>query len=144
VICCDTSFLFSLYGADTHTRKALGRLAGSRSKSIILSPFNEYEFTQAVSFSVWRGLRTAGQADRITAAFEADIGSGNLVLVQVNMATVLIEARRLSATYTRQRGHRAFDILHVASAVHLAATEFFTFDQDQRMLATAAGLQAGP
>jgi hypothetical protein len=31
-------------------------------------------------------------------------------------------------------GHRAFDILHVAAAVHLGADEFLTFDSNQRKL----------
>ena len=41
-------------------------------------------------------------------------------------------------------GHRAFDILHVAAAVHLGADEFLTFDSNQRRLALATGLKPGP
>jgi hypothetical protein len=41
-------------------------------------------------------------------------------------------------------GHRAFAILHVAAALHLGASEFLTFDTNQRKLATTAGLKLGP
>ena len=36
---------------------------------------------------------------------------------------------------------RFADILHVATALHLGATEFFTFDANQKKLAEAAGLK---
>jgi predicted nucleic acid-binding protein len=45
---------------------------------------------------------------------------------------------------TATGAHRAFDILHVAAAVHLGADEFLTFDSNQRKLALAAGLNPGP
>ena len=43
-------------------------------------------------------------------------------------------------THTVTGGHRGFDILHVATARLLRATEFLTFDANQKMLAGAEGL----
>ena len=37
-------------------------------------------------------------------------------------------------------GHRGFDILHVASALTMKATQFLTFDANQRELAEKEGL----
>lgn len=49
-------------------------------------------------------------------------------------------AERLAFQHTVMRGHRSFDVLHVASALHLGASEFLTFDVNQRKLAEAEGL----
>jgi hypothetical protein len=42
--------------------------------------------------------------------------------------------------HTIKEGYRSFDLLHVATALHLATKEFLTFDDKQRKLAAAAGL----
>ena len=110
----------------------------------MLSPFHQYELPNAVRLSVFRGLRTATAGETILAAFEADLANGYFALPTCNLASVLIEARRLSASHTITGGHRAFDILHVAAALHLGAGEFLTFDTNQRKLATAVGLKPGP
>src|ERR1700759_315324 len=145
MISCDTSFLVSLYLVDTHTPKARARLRQIRPpEELMLSPFHLYELPNAVRLSVFRGLRNAAAAETILAAFEADLASGYFALPTCNLASVLIEARRLSASHTITGGHRAFDILHVAAALHLGAREFLTFDSNQRQLALAAGLRAGP
>jgi predicted nucleic acid-binding protein len=145
VISCDTSFLYSLYAVDTHTPEARARLQDiRRPEGLVLSPFHQYELTNAVRLSVFRGLRDATAGDAILAAFEADVASGYFDVPTCNLASVLIEAKRLSASHTVTGGHRAFDILHVAAALHLGANEFLTFDSNQRRLALAAGLKPGP
>ena len=47
---------------------------------------------------------------------------------------------RLSAQYTWTEGHRGFDVLHVATALHFGARELLTFDAKQKRLAEAEGL----
>jgi predicted nucleic acid-binding protein len=37
--------------------------------------------------------------------------------------------------------HRRFDIFHVATALHLGAKEFMTFDANQKKLAQKEGLK---
>ena len=145
MVSCDTSFLASLYLLDTHTPKARAKLRQIRPpEELMLSPFHQYELPNAVRLSVFRGLRNAAAGETILAAFEADLASGYFALPTCNLASVLIEARRLSASHTKAGGHRAFDILHVAAALHLGASEFLTFDTNQRKLATTVGLKPGP
>src|SRR6266404_8107697 len=121
MISCDTSFLHSLYVVDVHTPKARARLQRiRRPEGLLLSPFNQYELPNAVRLSVFRGLRDAAAGEAILAAFEADVASGHFDLPTCNLASVLIEAKRLSAIHTATGGYRAFDILHVAAALHLA------------------------
>jgi predicted nucleic acid-binding protein len=145
VISCDTSFLHSLYVVDVHTSEVRARLQEiRRPEGLVLSPFHQYELPNAVRLSVFRGLRDAAAGGAILAAFEADLASGYFDVPTCNLASVLIEAKRLSAVHTVMGGHRAFDILHVAAALHLGANEFLTFDFNQRKLALAAGLKPGP
>jgi predicted nucleic acid-binding protein len=145
MLSCDTSFLASLYLVDIHTPKARARLRRIKPpEELLLSPFHLYELPNAVRLGVFRGLRDAATGETILAAFEADLASGYFALPTCNLASVLIEARRLSASHTMTGGHRAFDILHVAAALHLGASEFLTFDTTQRKLATTAGLKPGP
>jgi predicted nucleic acid-binding protein len=145
MVSCDTSFLASLYLLDTHTPKARAKLRQIRPpEELTLSPFHQYELPNAVRLSVFRGLRNAAAGETILAAFEADLASGYFALPTCNLASVLIEARRLSASHTMTGGHRAFDILYVAAALHLGASEFLTFDTNQRKLATMVGLKPGP
>jgi predicted nucleic acid-binding protein len=49
-------------------------------------------------------------------------------------------AEELSAKHTVASGHRLADILHVATAIHLGAEQFLTFDTNQRFLAEAEGM----
>ena len=137
---CDTSFLFSLYARDAHTDKAKSAVKKLR-QALTLSVFNEFEFQNALRLSVFRKLFSPAEAAIILADFEADLTSGALLIANCNLAEVMTEAKRLSAAYVPSGGHRAFDILHVAAAVHVEATQFLSFDNNQRILAKAAGLK---
>jgi len=53
-------------------------------------------------------------------------------------------AEILSKRRTISNGHRALDVLHVATALHLSAREFLTFDANQRKLALAEKLNVKP
>jgi len=71
---------------------------------------------------------------------QTDIASGSLSSVPVDWADVHHLAEGLSARHTPTKGYRFADILHVATALHLGASEFLTFDGQQKKLATAEGL----
>jgi predicted nucleic acid-binding protein len=142
----DTSFLCAVYRKQVHTPRAL---AYRRAMTAPL-PFTrllEFEFTQAIRLQVFLHAadRTKGygvaEADQMLADWEADIAAGLNALVPADTDAVL----RLARTYALQRtatgGHRTLDILHVATAVHLGAKTFLTFDERQRKLARYAGLR---
>lgn len=139
VIACDTSFLFSLYGNDVHSAKAVAWSA-QNTRVIYLNSLTHFEFGNALRFSEFRKVISLGAAAQYWAGFEAAIAEGRLILTTSNLAGVVDEARRLSATRTLSGGHRAFDILHVASALKMNATHFLTFDGNQKKLAEAEGL----
>ncbi len=139
VIACDTSFLFSLYGSDAHSPKAVAWSA-KNTRVLYLNSLTHFEFGNAVRFSEFRKVIPLGAAAQYWADFEAAIAQGRLIVATSNLADVVDEAKRLSSTRTLSGGHRGFDILHVASALKMNATHFLTFDGNQKKLAEAEGL----
>ena len=87
---------------------------------------------------------TKETCDEALAHLLADLDSGAVVMVSADPAAVHREAERLSASYTKTGGHRALDILHIATALVLEAEEFISFDINQRKLAAAEGLKVKP
>ena len=139
----DTSFLFSLFGNDAHTQNARNWV-GNEGLPITVSVFNRYEFQNAIRFAAFRKAISSTEAIATLDAFEADLKSGHLQLISVELSAVLIEASNLSARHTINGGHRSFDILHVAVARILKASTFLTFDENQRKLAKSVRLDVGP
>ncbi len=139
VICADTSFLFSLYGNDAHTPHALSWVKSQKSV-LTLTSLSEFELGNALRFAEFRKGIAPGEAALFWAQFEADRASGRLRIQVCNLADVVNEAKRLSATHTLTGGHRGFDILHVATALIVKAKQLLTFDGNQKKLAEAEGL----
>ncbi len=135
----DTSFLFSLYGNDVNTPKAVAWMK-SQKKPLTLNSLGEYELGNALRFAEFRKAIAPGEAALFWAQFETDRASGRLLIQVSNLAEIVDEAKRLSATHTLAGGHRGFDILHVAGALILGVGQFLTFDANQKKLAEAEGL----
>jgi predicted nucleic acid-binding protein len=64
--------------------------------------------------------------------------------VTIAWSDICRRADELSEKYSAKHGQRAIDLLHVASALESGAKIFLSFDQRQRGLAKAAGLQVKP
>ncbi len=139
-VCCDTGFLFSLYGNDSFTNRAKV-IANQQSQSLAISSFNEFELSNSIRFAMCRGFLPTERGMTMFSNIEADRQAGGFIIAPVSLAATLTEARRLSATHTLTGGHRAMDILHVATALQLEASLFLTFDDHQRTLAQAEGLE---
>ncbi|MBC8125654.1 MAG: hypothetical protein H8M99_00695 [Gloeobacteraceae cyanobacterium ES-bin-144] len=133
--------MFSLYGNDAHTPRAISWMKSCRS-SLTLTSLGEYELANALRFAEFRKGIAPGEAALFMAQFEADKTSGRIQIQVCNLADIIDEAKRLSATHTLTGGHRAFDILHVATARIVKAKRLLTFDANQKKLAEAEGLVA--
>jgi len=142
-ICADTSFLFSFYGSDVNTAAAQNRATESASV-IHVHVVNSFEFENAVRLRFFQRKLSEVERDKIITGYRADIESGRVVNVNVPLTQVFSEAARLSAQHTETLGNRAYDILQVAAALRLGATEFWSFDGKQRTLAQAEGLSVRP
>jgi predicted nucleic acid-binding protein len=143
VVVADTSFLFSLFGGDTHTLAAHNWTRQSQ-LPISVSALNRYEFGNAIRFAAFRKVISRTDALASLAAFDTDVKTGHLHFVTCDLVAVLAEADRLSELHTFDGGHRSFDIMHVAAAKILKATTFLSFDSNQRTLAAVARLNIGP
>ena len=140
MISCDTSFLFSVYGNDANTSRAHEHLKKARA-SIVVSAYNGFELENALRLAEFRKLITSGDGERLIEQYRQDIDDGRIVEYPCNLAETIKKAHQLSASQTVERGHRGFDILHVAAALEMGATEFLTFDRNQSRLAQVVNLK---
>jgi len=139
----DTSFLVSLYGQDANSAEAQ-RLAAVLKVPFAFTPLVRLEAHNAFRLAVFRNEITPDECRDALAIIEANFRTGALVEAPVAWAEVYAEAEALSAAHTEKLGTRAFDLLHVATAVVLGAKDFFTFDTRQKALAVKAGMTVRP
>ena len=74
------------------------------------------------------------------ADLKTDLVTGDVIIIPAPWPQIHLAAERLSELHTDAGGHRAMDILHVATAIELGAKQFLTFDRNQKQLAEAEGL----
>lgn len=145
----DTSFLCALYREQDNSRGA-DALFASLTEPLAITSLTAFEFRQSVRFqaALFAKDRKRGypaiEGARMLADFDSDIASGALVVVPAEWPEVHSIAERLSAQHTPTGAHRALDVLHVATALHLRARQLFTFDANQAALAKAEGLAVRP
>ena len=141
----DTSFLCALYVAQSTSPAAIAHYRRMK-EPLHVSALLLGEFRQSVRLQIFRNSRDATQGYprkagvAALANLESNLDTGALVTVSTEWADVIHVAERISAQQTIEGGHRYLDVLHVATAVHLGAVEFLTFDANQRKLAVAEGL----
>jgi predicted nucleic acid-binding protein len=145
----DTSFLFALYRPQDNS-PAAQKYYAAMTEPVHVSGLLLYEFRQSVQFQVWlhgnnpkKGIPDKEGVEAL-ADLEVNIADGAVVIVPAEWADVHQIAERLSNNYTKAEGHRAFDVLHVATALHLGAREFLSFDARQRKLAKIEDLKVRP
>jgi predicted nucleic acid-binding protein len=141
----DTSFLCALYVAQSTSAKAL-QFMSQQPTALAITSLLLYEFRQSVQFQVFRHSKdktqgySSGSAQVALSTLQANMAAGVFQTSQVDWADVHRLGERLAFQYTAKRGHRSFDVLHVATALHLGASQFLTFDGNQKKLAEAEGL----
>lgn len=140
VICCDTSFLISVYGNDANTDRAHSYLKKNR-VPITVSLLNEFELANALRLAEFRKLIPSGHGEILLRGYHQDLEEGRIVEYPCNLAALFKQAHRLSQDHTCREGHRGFDILHIAAALEIEATVFLTFDRMQSKLAKAVKLE---
>ena len=145
----DTSFLCAFYVKQSNSPAAAAHSASMR-EPIHVAAFLAYEFRQSLRFQTWRHSVNPREAIALADAqaallqFETDLANGVVVLAPCNFQEVFHLAEDLSNRHTCANGYRSFDVLHVATALHLGAREFLTFDSNQRKLAAAERLTVKP
>jgi predicted nucleic acid-binding protein len=137
-IYADSSFVVSLYVLDVHSHEAHRRM--SQKPIVWLTQLNRVELAHSLSRQVFCAridTATAGVAWR---AFEQDCSQGLWIAAELPekcWETSIGLARRYGPTL----GVRTLGSLHVACALELKASWFWTFDERQARLAEALGLE---
>ena len=116
----------------------------------LVSSLVRFEFQQAVWFKVW--LHTQGHPlglsetseQSVLAAFDLDLEQGLWALAEPAWEDVVTRAERIALDHTPRHGVRAMDILHLAFALQMGATELMSFDENQRQVALAEGMAIVP
>ena len=142
----DTSFLCSLYREDCNTKEALS-YAEKQTAPYWISNLVLFEFKQSSRLQVFRFQkdRSQGFAEKVFTEIQikltANLKQESLIIAGVDWPEVHSIAEQLSDRHTISGGHRTLDVLHVATALHVKATNFLTFDDNQAKLAKKAGLK---
>ena len=140
-IYADTSFLFSLYAVDVNSARAdAWRLANPA--PLPFTGFHRLEFRNALSLAVFQQRLTSTEVQAVWQEVENDVAAGLLVGRGGLWHRVLVEAEISAINHTPIVGCRTLDVLHVATAKLLGATEFCSFDTRQSTLAGRIGLTA--
>ena len=145
----DTSFLCAFYRHQDNSPQAAVYFK-ALPEALHVSGLLLYEFRQSVRFQVRLHARDKSKGypqadcDRVLADLQTDLDTGALVVAAADWPDVHRLAETLSKRHTISGGHRSFDVLHVATALHLGAREFLTFDANQRKLAAAEKLKVKP
>jgi predicted nucleic acid-binding protein len=134
----DSSFFVSLYVMDRHSQEVKRRI--SKVPSLWLTPLHRTEWVHAIEQHVFRGQMPTSAARQVYEEFERDDRKG--LWTNVELPEQIFEtATQLARAHVSRIGTRTLDTLHVALALELSATEFWTFDERQMKLAKAAGLK---
>ena len=139
ILAADTSFLLSLLGTDSNTRDAVA-VVKDLSCPLSLSSINDLELLNASRMAEFQGFKEPGSSALIETLLKTERIAGRLVYSSFNPTKAIARATELSRRHTLSHGHRTYDVLLVAAAIELKATDFLTFDERQAKLAEAEGL----
>jgi predicted nucleic acid-binding protein len=107
---------------------------------IWLTPLHSAEWSHAIERQVFQRHLSRRDAQSIYEEFETDRNLGVWLEVALPESAFAVCAD-LGRQYAARLGNRTLDTLHVASALELEATSFWTFDERQSRLARAVGLK---
>jgi predicted nucleic acid-binding protein len=138
----DSSLIVSLHSVDTNTKLASDAFLLA-AQTPVITTLCQLEVVNALNLRAFRKEISPQQAAQSIQSFEEDVLAGAYALRQLPQSA-FVRALKLSLEMTQMLGIRTADLLHVAAALELGADEFFTFDLQQRKLASAAGLNLNP
>jgi hypothetical protein len=139
----DVSFLASLYLPDQNAdaARAMFERIEDGAGILFITELSILETRNAIGLGAFRNLLTPDELAQTIVNFIQDISAQ--VFQKIALPPDAWKAvNELSRLHTPSIGCRSLDILQVAIGLLLNADQFLTFDQRQRELALAAGLDA--
>jgi len=141
--CADSGFLVSLYLKEVTSPVAIQSVE-ALSEVISVTWLTTLEFENALLRAVFTKRINAEEAAAAKSQFEANFRFGTYREEPVDCRSMSIEASRLAHRFTPTIGTRTLDLLHVAAASLLTCDIFLSFDDRQRRVAAALGMQVQP
>jgi predicted nucleic acid-binding protein len=140
MIYLDTTVIVKLYVKEEYSRE-VSKWIKDNDEAIPLTSFHELEFTNAIKLKHFRKEMTKDEAGIVLKQFNAHEKRGVFFRPQINWSDAFARSLDLSKTHTEVTGSKSLDIIHVALALSIGTTRFFTFDKRQSELASVAGLR---
>ncbi len=146
----DTNFLARLYLELAETDEAMKVMGPRDTRSGMVLPvmwLHRMELTNAFQLYVFlsrqgRARVTGEVAQAAHASFQSDLKqAGFLAPASLTLSELEPQFEELSLRHTTKHGFRAYDLMHVASALLLRCDTFWTFDVRASRLASLEGLQ---
>lgn len=142
-IYAESSFLVSLIMPDGNTEEAI-RLSEGLELPLAFNLLLKLEVTNAIRLRVAARELDETKAAQCEGKIADLLERGMWKNTEPVWENVFRRSIGFSRTHTSSKWTRAFDVLHVAAAVELGATEFWSFDKRQRTLALEVGLRVNP
>jgi len=134
----DSGVLVKLY-VRKESSDTVAEFLAARSEPVIVNELHELETPNALRLKRFRDEIDDRQLEASMSMFEADLAFGRLIRSRVDWPSVCAEAERPSAAMTAGMGVRTIDLLHVAVALHQAASGLVLVDRRQCAAARASG-----
>ena len=109
----------------------MAQFLGEGSSVLAITALQEAETTNAFFLKVHRREAELGKATTALEAFRSDIESGVFRRISVSWPASFSEVTRLAKKYSLETGTRTLDLLHIAAALTVGATDFITGDSRQ-------------
>lgn len=148
----DSNFFTRFYLVLPDSQSAAELLATARKEGAPLLPItwlHRLEVVNAFELHIFGGKKqgqiriTPEQAATAQADFRADLGQRDFMqVIELAQERLLEKVEDLSLRYTASHGFRAYDVIHVASALLLECDTFWSFDAKASHLAKLEGLTA--
>jgi predicted nucleic acid-binding protein len=139
----DSSLIVALYLNEADSTRADAACV-SVAPPVRLTDWHRVEIANAFQRAVKNARINPEQATFLWQDFTDDVALGRFEIVQVDHAAVLARTLMLTQKHTAKSGTRSLDLIHIASALEMGATDFLSFDYRQRDAAQAEGLQVFP
>ena len=136
----DTSVLCSLYVTDANSLRA-DAWRQAHAVPLDFTAFHRIELRNALGLAVFQKRLTIAESSAAWQEVQQDLAAGLLVPAPNLWGNLVREAEKLAEHHTPTIGSRSLDVLLVAAALVLGATEFCTFDTRQGKLAQLADLR---
>jgi len=139
----DSSFLVKLYLREPETPAALAAVTAA-GKPLAFAGLHRLEVSNAIRRCAASRKASKRQAVRAFQTLRRDLRTGFYTTSAVRWESIYRRALRLSRKHAETLHVRSLDLLHVATALEIGATEFLSFDDRQRKTAKAEGMNVLP